>query len=317
MGQKMERFLKHRDYIMIAGPTAGGKSAYALALAKALDGVIINADSMQVYTDLSVLTARPSAADVAKIPHRLYGEIDGAVRFSAGMWLEAAKHHIKEARTAGKWPILVGGTGFYLRAAEQGLSAIPDIPNNVRAEVVAEHAQKGGEAMLAYLAEVDPDIASRLVPGDSQRLIRATEVYRHTGIALSKFQKQSPTGGLTGKALKITHLPPREVIYARIDTRFDEMMATTALAEVEKLLARNLAADLPVMKALGVSALRDYLQEKQSLERATYLAKRDSRHYAKRQMTWLRNNFITNLLSEELYSERNFNKFFPKILKMI
>ncbi|MGB0397969.1 MAG: tRNA (adenosine(37)-N6)-dimethylallyltransferase MiaA [Candidatus Puniceispirillaceae bacterium] len=313
----MERFLKQRDYIIIAGPTAGGKSAYAVALAKALDGVIINADSMQVYADLSVLTARPSAADEADVPHRLYGEIDGAVRFSAGMWLEAAKRHIKAARSAGKWPILVGGTGFYLRAAEQGLSAIPDIPDNVRAEVVAEHAQKGGEAMLAYLAEVDPDIASRLVPGDSQRLIRATEVYRHTGIALSKFQKQPPTGGLSGKALKITHLPPREVIYDRINTRFDEMMATTALAEVEKLLARNLAADLPVMKALGVSALRDYLQGKQSLEQATYLAKRDSRHYAKRQMTWLRNNFITNLLSEELYSERNFDRFFSKILKMI
>ena len=311
----MERFLKHRDYIMIAGPTAGGKSAYALALAKALDGVIINADSMQVYTDLSVLTARPSAADVAKIPHRLYGEIDGAVRFSAGMWLEAAKHHIKEARTAGKWPILVGGTGFYLRAAEQGLSAIPDIPNNVRAEVVAEHAQKGGEAMLAYLAEVDPDIASRLVPGDSQRLIRATEVYRHTGIALSKFQEQPPTGGLSGRALKITHLPPREVIYARINTRFDEMIATTALSEVEKLLARNLPPDLPIMKALGVSSLRDYLQGKQSFEQATYLAKRDSRHFAKRQMTWLRNKFITNLLTEELYSERSSIDSFQKFSK--
>ena len=168
--------------------------------------------------------------------------------------------------------------------------------------------------MLAYLAEVDPDITSRLVPGDSQRLIRATEVYRHTGMAPSKISKTAPTGGLSGKALKITHLP-QELIYARINTRFDEMIATTALAEVEKLLARNLAADLPVMKALGVSSLRDYLQGRQSLEQAIYLAKRDSRHYAKRQMTWLRNNFITNLLNEELYSERNFDRFFSKILK--
>ena len=160
---------------------------------------------MQVYADLSVLTARPSAADEADVPHRLYGEIDGAVRFSAGMWLEAAKRHIKATRSAGKWPILVGGLALS-RAAEQGLSAIPDIPDNVRAEVVVEHAQKGGEAMLAYLAEVDPDIASRPVPGDSQRLIRATEVYRHTGIALSKFQN-SPQQAAIGKGADHSSAP--------------------------------------------------------------------------------------------------------------
>ena len=313
----MERFSKHRDYIIIAGPTAGGKSAYAMALAEALDGVIINADSMQVYADLSVLTARPSPADEVRVPHRLYGVIDGAIRFSAGMWLEAAQAEIKAVRDAGRWPIIVGGTGFYLRAAEQGLSAIPNVPDTVRAAVIAEHAAIGGAAMLAYLHGIDPDIARRLEAGDSQRLIRAVEVYRHTGRCLSDFQKAPPTGGLTGNALKITHMPPREVIYQRIETRFDAMMEDTVLQEVRHLLSRNLPEDLPVMKALGVPALRDYLQEKHSLEDAIYLVKRDSRRYAKRQMTWLRNNFITNLDSNELFSKRNFEEFFSKVLKMI
>ena len=272
---------------------------------------------MQVYSDLCVLTARPSPADEARVEHRLYGEIDGALRFSAGMWLEAARTHIQAVREKGKWPILVGGTGFYLRAAEQGLSAIPDVPDAVRQRVVAEHRDKGGKAMLAQLSAFDPEIASRLEAGDSQRLIRAVEVYRHTGISLSAFQKQPPSGGLEGKALKITHLPAREVIYQRIETRLDEMMATTAQEEVRHLLARDLADDLPVMKALGVRPLRDHFEGKQSLEEAIYLAKRDTRHYAKRQMTWLRNNFITNLLNEELYSKRNFEEFFSKVLKII
>ena len=313
----MERFNKQRDYIIIAGPTAGGKSAYALALAEALDGVIINADSMQVYSDLSLLTARPSPADEARVEHRLYGEIDGAIRFSAGMWLEAACAHIQAVREKGKWPILVGGTGFYLRAAEEGLSAIPDVPDATRQRVIAEHRDKGGQAMLAQLFAFDPEIASRLEAGDSQRIIRAVEVYRHAGISLSTFQKQPPSGGLQGKALKITHLPAREVIYQRIEARLDDMMATTAQEEVRQLLARQLPDDLPVMKALGVRPLRDHFEGKQTFEEAIYLAKRDTRHYAKRQMTWFRNNFITNLFNEELYSERNFEEFFSKILKII
>jgi tRNA dimethylallyltransferase len=313
----MERFNKQRDYIIIAGPTAGGKSAYALALAEALDGIIINADSMQVYSDLSVLTARPSPADEARVEHCLYGEIDGAIRFSAGMWLEAARAHIQTVRKKGKWPILVGGTGFYLRAAEAGLSAIPDVPDATRQSVVAEHSEKGGQAMLAQLFAFDREIASRLEAGDSQRIIRAVEVYRHTGISLSTFQKQPPSGGLQGKALKITHLPAREIIYQRIETRLDEMMATTAQEEVCQLLARKLPDDLPVMKALGVRPLLDHFEGKQTLEEAIYLAKRDTRHYAKRQMTWFRNNFITNLLNKELYSKRNFEEFFSKILKII
>ena len=313
----MERFNKQRDYIIIAGPTAGGKSAYALALAEALGGIIINADSMQVYSDLSVLTARPSPADEARVEHCLYGEIDGAIRFSAGMWLETARAHIQAVRKKEKWPILVGGTGFYLRAAEAGLSAIPDVPDATRQSVIAEHSEKGGQAMLAQLFAFDSEIASRLEAGDSQRIIRAVEVYRHTGISLSTFQKQPPSGGLQGKALKITHLPAREIIYQRIETRLDEMMATTAQEEVRQLLARKLPDDLPVMKALGVRPLLDHFEGKQTLEEAIYLAKRDTRHYAKRQMTWFRNNFITNLLNEELYSKRKFEEFFSKILKII
>ncbi len=305
------------DYIILAGPTASGKSALALDLAAAINGVIINADSMQVYADLHVLTARPSRADEALLPHRLYGVIDGAERYSVGNWLRDLQEIVQQVRAQGRWPILVGGTVFYLNAAEYGISSIPNIPDAVRAEATGLYAKLGGQGCLDKLQGLDPIIAGRLRPSDKQRLIRALEVVLHTGKALSYWQTMPRQGGLTGRALKLAHIPDRKIVYQLIDERFEKMADNGALQEVERLVARGLHADLPVMKALGVSALSAYLRGEIDKQRSVYLACRNTRHYAKRQMTWLRNNFISNYENNEIYSNNLVQKIFPKIFKNV
>ena len=302
------------DYILLAGPTASGKSALALDFAEQLDGVIINADSMQVYTDLRILTARPSAEDEARLPHKLYGTVDGAERYSVGRWLTDLHLAVEQTRAQKKWPIIVGGTGFYLNAAEHGISAIPDIPQEARSEAMSYHQQYGGQGALEELQELDPAIADRLEAGDSQRLVRALEVVLHTGKPLSYWQSRPREGGLTGRAIKIAHIPERELVYERIDKRFSAMIEGGGLAEVEQLMQRHLSPDLPVMKALGVTALAAFLNGDIDKQTAVYLASRDTRHYAKRQMTWLRNNFISNYKNNETYSKQLYQKIFSKIL---
>lgn len=302
------------DYILLAGPTASGKSALALDFAEQLDGVIINADSMQVYTDLRILTARPSVEDEACLPHKLYGTVDGAERYSVGRWLTDLHLAVEQTRAQKKWPIIVGGTGFYLNAAEHGISAIPDIPQEARSEAMSYHQQYGGHGTLDKLQELDPAIADRLEAGDSQRLVRALEVVLHTGKPLSYWQSRPREGGLTGRAIKIAHIPERELVYERIDKRFSAMIEGGGLAEVEQLMQRHLSPDLPVMKALGVTALAAFLNGDIDKQTAVYLASRDTRHYAKRQMTWLRNNFISNYENNETYSKQLYQKIFSKIL---
>ena len=302
------------DYILLAGPTASGKSALALDFAEQLDGVIINADSMQVYTDLRILTARPSVEDEACLPHKLYGTVDGAERYSVGRWLADLHLAVEQTRAQKKWPIIVGGTGFYLNAAEHGISAIPDIPQEARSGAMSYHQQYGGQRALDKLQELDPAIADRLEAGDSQRLVRALEVVLHTGKPLSYWQSRPREGGLTGRAIKIAHIPERELVYERIDKRFSAMIEGGGLAEVEQLMQRHLSPDLPVMKALGVTALAAFLNGDIDKQTAVYLASRDTRHYAKRQMTWLRNNFISNYENNETYSKQLYQKIFSKIL---
>ena len=302
------------DYILLAGPTASGKSALALDFAEQLDGVIINADSMQVYTDLRILSARPSVEDEAFLPHKLYGTVDGAESYSVGRWLADLHLAVEQTRAQKKWPIIVGGTGFYLNAAEHGISAIPDIPQEARSEAMSYHQQYGGQRALDKLQELDPAIADRLEAGDSQRLVRALEVVLHTGKPLSYWQSRPREGGLTGRAIKIAHIPERELVYERIDKRFSAMIECGGLAEVEQLMQRHLSPDLPVMKALGVTALAAFLNGDIDKRTAVYLASRDTRHYAKRQMTWLRNNFISNYENNETYSKQLYQKIFSKIL---
>ena len=311
----MDALDKKRLILIIAGPTASGKSALATDIAEQAGGVIINADSMQLYRDLPIVTAQPTAADRRAVPHRLYGVLDGAERCSVARWLELVRAEVAAARANNLLPILVGGTGFYLAAAQKGISVIPDVSEAVHQQAEADLARHGGAVVHGWLAEQDPQTADRLPPGDSQRLVRALGVLRQTGQPLSHWQAQPADGMLDGEFMRLVQMPPREEIYQAIDQRFEAMLRVGALAEVEQLVARQLNPSLPVMKALGVGQLAAFLAGAIPLQEAVMLAQRDTRHYAKRQMTWIRNNFQTNILHDQKYNNKNFAKIFSKIVK--
>lgn len=273
--------------LLITGPTASGKSRLAIAVAEEFRGTVINADSMQVYRDLAVLTARPGPAELGRVPHRLFGVLDASELCSAARWLDLAEAEIAAAAAEGRLPIVVGGTGLYLKALLKGLAPVPEIPAEVRRAARALHKEIGGERFHAALAERDPEGAARLNPGDTQRLIRAYEVVVATGRSLLDWQREQarPTrAGVAGVVL----LPPREALYAAIDARFASMACAGALEEVRSLIARNLSPDLPALKAVGVPELARHLKGAITLEAAISAAQQSSRRYAKRQMTWLR-----------------------------
>ena len=275
---------------LIAGPTASGKSALALRLADRLaqDGrrcVIVNADSAQVYADLCVLSARPGAQDTARHEHRLFGTWDGAQACSAADWADAAKREIADLHASGDVPILVGGTGLYIRTLLDGIAPIPAIPAHVRDAV---RAMPTPEA-YAELAVADPASHAKLDANDTQRIARALEVVRATGLSLREWQ-QRKEGGI-GDRVDLSPailLPYRNVLYARCDTRFEAMMDEGAVAEVEALLARDLDPDLPVMRAIGVREIAGWLRGEWSREEAIAKGQQATRNYAKRQYTWLR-----------------------------
>jgi tRNA dimethylallyltransferase len=274
--------------VLIAGPTASGKSALALALAEAT-GVIVNADSMQVYRDLRVLTARPTREEEAVVPHRLYGHVDAAANFSAGAWVADAANVLAEARGQNRLPIFVGGSGLYFKALTRGLSAVPPIPPDVREDVRARLARDGVEALHAALMQRDPASAERLKPRDRIRIARALEVVEATGRSLTDWHRDGlppllPPGSFTAVFLS----PERDELYARIDARFDAMLRAGALDEVAALASRKLDPLLPAMKAHGVPALIRHLNGELTLEQAAVIGRADTRHYAKRQFTWFR-----------------------------
>lgn len=277
--------------LLIAGPTASGKSAVALAAAARAPSLIINADSMQVYRDLSLLTARPSAVEEARAPHRLYGHVDGAEAYSAGRFVREAAPVLAEARQKGLRPIIVGGTGLYFRALLEGLSPVPAIPEDVRAHWRGEAGRLGAAGLHAVLAERDPAVAARLRPTDPQRIARALEVLEATGRSLADWQRE-PGEPLLHEAdcECVVILPDRTLNYTRADARFDAMIAAGALDEVRALAARNLDPGLPVMRALGVPQLIAHLAGATSLPEAITAAKLETRHYIKRQATWLHRN---------------------------
>ncbi|HYA73346.1 MAG TPA: tRNA (adenosine(37)-N6)-dimethylallyltransferase MiaA [Roseiarcus sp.] len=275
--------------LLIAGPTASGKSAVALALAKRSGGMIVNADSMQVYRDLRVLTARPSEAEERQAPHRLFGEIDGAENFSVGRWLERAKDILAETRERTGPLLFVGGTGLYFRALTQGLSDIPRVPEAVRAGVRAEAEPLSTPDLHARLAERDPLTAARLRPSDRQRVLRALEVVAATGRPLAAFQGAREAPALAaGQWAGLFLAPERAVLNARIEARFAAMLREGALAEVAALMRRGLDPALPIMRAHGVAHLMAHLRGELSLDEASELAVRETRRYAKRQFTWAR-----------------------------
>jgi tRNA dimethylallyltransferase len=275
--------------LLIAGPTASGKSAIALALAKRFGATIVNADSMQVYRDLRVLTARPSEAEERQAPHRLYGEIDGAENFSVGRWLARASELLAEARDRAGPIIFVGGTGLYFRALTEGLSDIPRVPQAVRTAVRAEAEGQPTPSLHARLAERDPLTAARLRPSDRQRVLRALEVVAATGRPLAGFQGAREAPPLAaGEWAGLFLAPEREGLNARIAARFAAMLREGALREVDALMRRGLDPALPVMRAHGAPQLMAHLRGELSLEAAADLAVSETRRYAKRQFTWAR-----------------------------
>jgi tRNA dimethylallyltransferase len=294
--------LMNTRIVIVAGPTASGKSALALAVAEQLGGTIVNADSMQVYRDLAVVTARPGPVELARVPHRLYGVLDGAELCSVGRWVDLARREIEAIAAAGRLPILCGGTGLYLRALLHGIAQVPEIPDHLRQAARARHAERGGEAFRAELAALDPTGAAKLHAGDSQRLIRAYEVVTATGRPLGDWQRAMPVEASGFDPISFTLLPPREVLYAAIDERFAGMAAAGALDEVRALVARGLDPALPVMKAVGVPELAGYLAGSLTLPAAIALAQQASRRYAKRQFTWFRHQMPEANVLVEKYS---------------
>jgi tRNA dimethylallyltransferase len=273
--------------VVLTGPTASGKSDLALALAGEFGGTVINGDSLQVYRELEILTARPGPAELAQAPHRLYGVLPGRERCSAGRWHGLAAREIDRAHDEDRLPVVVGGTGLYLKALEHGLAAVPPIPPEVRAAAGARHAALGGPAFHAALAERDPESAGRIHPADRQRLIRAWEVHEATGRTLAAWQAQGQDSG-PYRFHRLCLIPPRETLYAACNGRFLAMVERGALDEVARLLALELDPALPIMKALGVPELAAHLRGEISLDQAIARAQGSTRRYAKRQLTWLR-----------------------------
>jgi tRNA dimethylallyltransferase len=273
--------------ILIAGPTASGKSALALGLAGEIGGTIINADSMQVYRDLRVITARPTQEEEAQVPHRLYGHVDAAENYSVGRWLADVRRVLNEVRAAGRVPILVGGTGLYFKALTRGLSAVPPVPEDVRAVVRARMEGEGPAALHAELSRRDP--STQLKPGDRTRIARALEVLEATGRPLSQWHRDGLPPLIDGSnAVKVFVAPERDELRHRIDARFDTMLSAGALDEVRALSRRKLDPLLPAMKAHGVPWLIRHLNGEITLAEAAEGAKNDTRRYTKRQFTWVR-----------------------------
>lgn len=304
-----------RPVVLIAGPTGGGKSGLARELARRRPSHIINADAMQVYRELEILTARPDRAAQEAAPHRLYGHVPAATAYSVGSWLEDARGELDECRSGNVTPIVVGGTGLYFRTLERGLVRLPAIPPAVRQVWRNRLRERGARELHDELARRSPGEAQRLRPTDGQRIVRALEVLDATGRPLSFWQKATgEENALAGfDVLRILVMPPRDELYRRCDARFRTMVAAGALEEVRALLCLGLDPALPAMRAIGVAELRQVIEGKSSLEEAISIAQRNTRNYVKRQLTWIRRNMIAWKVVNENYSERFSDEFFSFI----
>ncbi|RMF11345.1 MAG: tRNA (adenosine(37)-N6)-dimethylallyltransferase MiaA [Alphaproteobacteria bacterium] len=304
--------------VFIAGPTAGGKSGLALWLAERANGTVINADSMQVYAELRVITARPAPEDEARAPHKLYGYRQAADPISAAEWAAHARAAISATIAEGRLPIVVGGTGLYFRTLIDGIAEVPPIPGAIRAEVRTLVETEAPPIPHEMLRREDPAMADRLNPGDRQRIARALEVKRATGRSLLDWQRDAHASGLAAdpslELIKTLLMPPRDEIYARADARFRAMIDDQgALAEVAALDRLGLDPGLPAMKALGVPELTRYLRGELDRDAAIVRAQTVTRRYAKRQYTWFRNQFSDWVQADAQFLKRLFAKIFPFI----
>jgi tRNA dimethylallyltransferase len=285
-----DHLLTSRQAILIAGPTASGKSALALSLAKRMNGAVINADSMQIYQDLHILTARPSEEEEAQAPHLLYGHCDGAVNYSVGHYMTMAQDALATCHANGWLPIFVGGTGLYFKALVEGLSPVPPVPDAVRISVRLDAEGKETPLLHEKLALCDPAYAARLRPTDRLRIMRGLEVWQATGRSLLDYQtilQPGPLADYSSRKISVTF--DVEALRQRINKRFHQMIEKGALQEVEALAKRGLDPFLPVMRAHGVPALIRHIRGEMSLEEAMEQGMADTRSYAKRQRTWARN----------------------------
>ncbi|MEL6286156.1 MAG: tRNA (adenosine(37)-N6)-dimethylallyltransferase MiaA [Pseudomonadota bacterium] len=281
-----------RPAILIHGPTASGKTSVAIELAKTLDGEIINADSMQVYRDLKVLSARPDPSEMQDVTHHMFGHVDAATRYSTGLWLEDATQTIADVQRRGRLPIIAGGTGLYLLALTEGLSEIPPVPEDIRADVRYILQDQGIAGLYARLQAADPAMAADLSPNDRQRVSRAYEVWLATGKSIRDFQGSRSRPVLApGEWLGVALTPPRTRLYNRIDRRFETMMMHGGMEEARALVGRGLDPELPAMKASGLPWLAAFIRGEMTAETAADHAKRDTRRYAKRQFTWISRQF--------------------------
>jgi tRNA dimethylallyltransferase len=276
--------------ILITGPTASGKSALAVELAQKHGGEVINADSMQVYDTLRVLTARPDEADMGGIAHHLYGTVPAATSFSTGAWLRAVGPVLADITARGKLPVFVGGTGLYFNALTGGLSDMPEVPAAIRAKWRHRLAEDGPWALHAELGAQDPEMADQLSPSDGQRIVRALEIMEATGRSLASFQASAGRGLIDSRqAMKLIVEPDRSVLHDRINRRFEKMLEQGAVDEVEALMQLDLSKDAPVMKAIGVPQISAMLRGELTREQVISQSAAATRQYAKRQMTWFRN----------------------------
>jgi tRNA dimethylallyltransferase len=293
----------HPPALVVAGPTASGKSALAMAIARQVGGTIINADSMQVYRELRVLTARPSPVDEAFVPHALYGTRPAAEAGNAAWWRTAALSAMEAAHAIGRVPILTGGTGMYFAAVTQGLANVPDPGVEARAEARRLITELGPEGLHAGLAKVDPATAARIKPGDSQRVARAWEVWRGTGMGLAAWQNHTlPPAPWRFFAIRLD--PPREMLRLAIASRFATMLRDGALEEVRALLALKLDPALPAMRAHGVPELTAYLCGTLSMEAAGRRTELVTGQYTKRQATWFRHHELAGAEASEIIQTR-------------
>jgi tRNA dimethylallyltransferase len=300
--------------LIVAGPTASGKSALAVDVAERFRGVVINADSMQVYRGLDILTSAPDPAMRARAPHLLYGILDPEEPCSAGRWRDLAVAGIRQAHDAGMLPIVVGGTGLYLRALTRGIAPVPPVPQAVRERVRARLAGTGSQMLHEELTRRDPAAAARIPPGDGQRIVRALEVLEATGRSLTEWQQgAAPENGGGFRFVTCLLLPPREVLYRACDERFAGMLGRGALDEVRALLGRRLDSDLPSVKALGVPDLMRHLNGEIPLDEAGRQARQATRRYVKRQMTWFRHQIVADLTLRTQYSEHHKDTIFAFI----